>query len=415
MTSLSNDQLSALSVIQDWTADSYAKQVLKVYGYAGTGKTTLIKHLLETGPAVPVMAFTGKAASVLNDKGVPATTIHSAIYKPLPENKDKVARLNEKIEEAERKLSKLSDPKERRLLVRLIRSYHDALKDVFAPSFVLNEESPIRDAPLIICDEVSMVGAELCEDLLSFGTRVLVFGDPGQLPPIKSEESALSTGEPDVMLTEIMRQEAGNPIIAQSIRVRNGEDIQPGGTIEVRRKYGDLHAFDQLITGKNETRRFINDEFREELKLDFFPSGKPEERLIGLTNSSALGLYNGQFISMRNVKVDEDKKVRTFKANIHSENGDFHGKAEVWKGHFEDCHRYNPQRYTNDKRRWQFGDYEADWAYCLTVHKAQGSQWDHVGLIDDGIMIRDKEFRKRWLYTALTRAAERFTLIKSGR
>ena len=266
MTSLSKDQLSALSVIQDWTADSSAKQVLKVYGYAGTGKTTLIQHLLDNGPQIPVMAFTGKAASVLNDKGVLATTIHSAIYKPLPENADKVARLNEKIEEAERKLKAETRLQERQLLVRVIRSYHDALKDVFAPSFVLNEESPIRDAPLIICDEVSMVGLELCEDLLSFGVRVLVFGDPGQLPPIKSEESELSTGEPDVMLTEIMRQAADNPIIRQSIRVREGLEIEAGGTIEVRRKYGDLKAFDQLITGKNETRRFINDEFREELK-----------------------------------------------------------------------------------------------------------------------------------------------------
>ena len=135
--------------------------------------------------------------------------------------------------------------------------------------------------------------------------------------------------------------------------------------------------------------------------------------MIGLTNVSALGLFNGQFISMRNVQVDGDSKVRTFEADICTEA--LQGSRLVWKGHFEDCHRYNPQRYTNDKRKRQFGNYEADWAYCLTVHKSQGSQWNHVGLIDDGIMIRDKEFRKRWLYTALTRAAERFTLIKAGR
>jgi len=57
------------------------------------------------------------------------------------------------------------------------------------------------------------------------------------------------------------------------------------------------------------------------------------------------------------------------------------------------------------------GTVEFDYAYAITVHKAQGSQWDHVTVFDDGFG-RDVDTRKRWLYTALTRAVETLTLIR---
>jgi exodeoxyribonuclease-5 len=51
-----------------------------------------------------------------------------------------------------------------------------------------------------------------------------------------------------------------------------------------------------------------------------------------------------------------------------------------------------------------------DYGYALTVHKAQGSQWDEVVLFDESYAFR--EHRQRWLYTAVTRAAERLTIVK---
>ena len=53
---------------------------------------------------------------------------------------------------------------------------------------------------------------------------------------------------------------------------------------------------------------------------------------------------------------------------------------------------------------------EFDYGYALTVHKAQGSQWDSVVLFDESRAFR--EHRARWLYTGLTRAARRLTLVR---
>ena len=51
-----------------------------------------------------------------------------------------------------------------------------------------------------------------------------------------------------------------------------------------------------------------------------------------------------------------------------------------------------------------------DYGYALTVHKAQGSQWDDVVLFDESYAFR--EHRARWLYTAITRAAETITIVR---
>ena len=76
-----------------------------------------------------------------------------------------------------------------------------------------------RRAKLVIIDECSMVGAELGRDLLSFGVPVLVLGDPAQLPPVE-DAGFFTNGQPDIMLSEVHRQAADNPIIRLSMDVR---------------------------------------------------------------------------------------------------------------------------------------------------------------------------------------------------
>src|SRR5690606_11701375 len=53
---------------------------------------------------------------------------------------------------------------------------------------------------------------------------------------------------------------------------------------------------------------------------------------------------------------------------------------------------------------------DVDYGYALTVHKAQGSQWNNVVLFDESYAF--KETRQRWLYTAITRASERLTVVR---
>ena len=76
-----------------------------------------------------------------------------------------------------------------------------------------------------------MVGEDLARDLLSFGTHILVLGDPAQLPPVKGEGYFINA-EPDVMLTEIHRQARDNPTIRMSMDIREGKRLTPGS-------YGD--------------------------------------------------------------------------------------------------------------------------------------------------------------------------------
>src|SRR6476660_1830889 len=152
-------QDNALKSVADWLkagpGRNGTRQVFRLFGYAGTGKTTLARHIAEdTDGDVKFAAFTGKAASVMRGKGCRgASTIHSLIY-----------RARESGEEI--------------------------------PNFDLWDEAPASKAELIIIDECSMVDAELGRDLLSFGVPVLVLGDPAQLPPIRMPCSPRCTDRP---------------------------------------------------------------------------------------------------------------------------------------------------------------------------------------------------------------------------
>jgi exodeoxyribonuclease-5 len=170
------------------------KQIFRLFGYAGTGKTTLaieISKMVESGSAL-FAAFTGKAALVMRKKGCHgANTLHSLIYKPRRE----------------------------------WREDEDKRPTGDIPEWQINPDSPVRYASLVIVDECSMVNEELARDLLSFGTPVLVLGDPAQLPPV-SGAGFFTEAEPDHMLTEIHRQAADNPIIRIATDIRLGKDLK---------------------------------------------------------------------------------------------------------------------------------------------------------------------------------------------
>ena len=189
--SWSPQQEGALKAVADWMKRG-EPQIFRLFGYAGAGKTTLARQLAEDAEGeVAFAAFTGKAALVLRSKGCKgARTIHSLIYRP-----------------------------------------RDA--ETEEPTFVLNEDSAAAKASLVIIDECSMVDEALGRDLLSFGKPVLVLGDPAQLPPVRGGGFFTET-EPDVMLTEVHRQAADNPIIRMSMTVREGGRLDPGAYGESR-------------------------------------------------------------------------------------------------------------------------------------------------------------------------------------
>jgi AAA domain-containing protein len=137
------------------------------------------------------------------------------------------------------------------------------------PRFVLNRNSPLRGASLLIVDECSMVGETVGRHLLSFGVPILVLGDPFQLRP-PDGCGFFTVAAPDTMLTEIHRQGRDNPIIRMSMIVREGGRLDIGryGKSQVVPLHNDVEDdFEQTLVGCNDTRRWLNSWQREALGL----------------------------------------------------------------------------------------------------------------------------------------------------
>ncbi len=363
MTSWTQAQDQALKAVARWLAAKDGPQLFRLFGYAGTGKSTLARHLAENVEGlVAFAAFTGKAALVMRSKGcVDARTIHSLIYRATDTETEE-------------------------------------------PSFELNDESDAARAKLIVIDECSMVDEELGRDLLSFGRKVLVLGDPAQLPPVKGG-GFFTEAEPDVMLTEVHRQAADNPIIRMSMAIREGGQIARGIYGESRVVGRDglepslVTGADQVLVGMNKTRRAYNKRLRE---LRGFSGDLPKsgEKLVCLRNNRKKGLLNGALFTVKSTGALRRGKVRML---VIPEESD--GKIQrvgVIPQFFDGSDGEIPYALRKDSDEFDYG-------YALTVHKAQGSQWDDVVLFDESFAFR--EHRARWLYTGVTRAARRLTLV----
>src|SRR5262249_12922603 len=231
MTVFTPHQDDALKAVAAWLKARPGKgdtpQVFRLFGYAGTGKTTLARHVAQgVDGKVLFAAFTGKAALVMRSKGCErASTIHSLIYKTRESGEE-------------------------------------------VPSFDLWDEAPASKAKLIVVDECSMVDEELGRDLKSFGVPLLVLGDPAQLPPI-SGGGFFTDAAPDTMLTEVHRQARDNPIIRLSMEGREARQLEtgaPGGAQVVPRKNLDpqrVTEADQVLVGRNAPRRATTPRMRE--------------------------------------------------------------------------------------------------------------------------------------------------------
>lgn len=356
---LSASQSNAAEQVRSWLRTwrpRGQKPFFYLAGFAGTGKTTIARELASSVSRASFASFTGKAAHVMRSKGcVGAKTIHSLIY-----------------------------------------SYED--DESGKPTFSLNEESEILDSDLVVIDECSMVGPEIGEDLLSFGRPVLVLGDPAQLPPV-SGAGFFTSGEPDVLLTEVRRQDLESPILRLATDIREGAPLELSNDprCRVARKSDVMREtwpdYDQVIVGTNALRRRLNSEIRGMLgRGDWVP--KPSERVICLRNNRKTGLFNGQIWGVDRCEEQGKKLVLSVSED---------GRGVVCPVHPE------PFRGEKINERTRRSADEFDFAYAVTCHKSQGSEWDSVLVFDQSSIFRENS--RRWLYTAVTRAAEKLTVV----
>lgn len=341
------------------------RQHCRIGGFAGTGKTTLISSIVaeleRLGSKVAVMAPTGKAANVLCQKCVPASTIHRRLY--------------ELIE---------------------VKPIQFRLRDTVEVDF-------------FIIDESSMIATDLYNDILTFNKPTLFIGDPAQLEPVGDDAKLMH--KPDFVLTQIHRtaEESGiihfatalrTTVIHPTVYARNfGGSLAPGTGVSFKSyaevKKADWLGFDQIIVGKNLTRHKLNQAFKKSL------TSLPVigDKLICLKNDYAHGVFNGETFIVTNDELEQDDQTGELCIELESYDGT-RNWYPFWLEYFDD-QTLEPWRKAREVI-W------LDYAYAITCHKSQGSEWDNVGVLDEAF----GNPPNRWRYTAATRAAKTLTWIK---
>ena len=386
-------------------------QVCYIAGPAGVGKTTIARRIAENvGSGVVFAAPTGKAASVLARKGcVGAKTIHSLFYTPGQRSAARLVELTRRRDELSASLTITpSDRELGRQLATVDRAIVEEKRSVGRPMFSLNLDAEAAHAPLLILDEASMIGQRTGEDLLSLCKKIVVFGDPYQLPP-PAESGYFTNRRPDVLLDVVHRQGADSAILDLATRVRQGRayDLSeyPGCRVidlQDERCQELCLAADQMIVGKNDTRRMANKKHRH---LRGFTAELPQvgDRLLCRKNNHELGLMNGTLWDV----VDVDSTVRqdgtvldlTVRCPDDPDLPDLPVSAFV------------ETLLTGEKPAFlRKDDPECfDFGYAITCHAAQGSEWKKVYVLDQSRVFRKDS--QKWLYTAVTRASEDLTVV----
>jgi exodeoxyribonuclease-5 len=408
----SPSQSKALDAIASWLRDPHKKPTFYLAGLAGSGKSTILKHALaEMKGKICYAAPTGKAALVMRRKGLPtAGTIHSLIYTVSggdPMSPEALVKLREEM----KRLRAIQDPGAQKTADQLEKQLERAEQDQdrTGPAFALNRNSAFATAALGVVDECSMCDERIGKDLESFGVPLLVVGDPAQLPPVYGS-GYFTSRDPDAYLDEIHRQALDSPILRLADLARRGERLPVGPIgegVDVRR-YGDpsleerATTAEMILVGRNRTRHACNTKIRRLLGRanDFTPVAG--DRVVGLRNDHELGLLNGSTWVVDRCVANLDNMTASIEITSIDDGKDTI-ETTTWLHPFmarEEELLGRPDRRTRS---------ELAYAYALTVHKSQGSQFDDVLLFDES-----KQFGKdarRHLYTGVTRAAKSLTVV----
>ena len=366
------------------------EKYVTISGYAGTGKTTLVRFIIEaldvSEDKVAYATYTGKAAEVLRRKGNKnAMTLHKLLYDSVPKPGGGFFRI----------------PKQS------------------------------LDYTIVVVDEVSLAPKSMLEMLFKHKIFAILLGDPEQLPQIDKNETHDYLDHPHIFLDEIMRQASESEIIQLTLKIRKGEDIpffKGKEVIVIPRKdlvTGHLTWADSIICATNATRYNINAQMRE--LLGFEGDLQSGEKIIIKRNywedcnedgdalvNGTIGIVKNPFESFITIPqfIKSDRhKFPTIMAEFEPDGGKTFGTINFDKDFMlkeTPCMDWRTS-YAVGKMRMRLGDIiprQATYGY------AEGSEWDKVLVIEESFPFAKEEHR-RWLYTAATRAAEKLVLVRS--
>ena len=366
-----------------------------IAGYAGTGKSTLVKFITQALPGIDpdedvvYATYTGKAAQVLISKGNKnAMTLHRLLYESIPRPDG---------------------------------------------SFLRKPKIDI-EYPVVIVDEVSMAPKEMMDLLFShLDVYVICLGDPFQLPPIDKDADNHLLDNPHIFLDEVMRQAQESEIIRLTMDIRAGKDLKKfdGKDVKVydqtQLNTGMMLWADQIISATNRTRTEMNSQMRNLLGRGNDP--EESDKIICLRNywenwnNNGDYLVNGIIGTIHNVYSSFNvipsyyggKTIDVIYADFVSEDGYSYGnlqmdKLEILTG--ERClDNKTIYRLTRSKRYAHLVPMEFTYGYCITCHKSQGSSWPKVLVLEEKFPF-DKVEHARWLYTACTRAEKKLVIVR---
>lgn len=364
-----------------------------IAGYAGVGKTTLVKHIIAALDVdeddVVYCAYTGKACTVLQNKGNRnVSTLHRLLWewRPMPNGK-------------------------------FFRKRKEILEKI------------------VVVDEVSMVSKEIVAELLSrHNIYILFLGDPGQLPPIDKDSAHDLLDKPHIFLDEVMRQAAESEIIRLTMDIRAGKPLQlyKGKEVMVLDKSelntGMLTWADQVLCATNQTRAKFNKQMRELQGRGEMPENG--DKVICIQNHwnelsiNESPLVNGTIGFLSNVydtwvqypSIYDNLKVDVLGCDLITETSDkFSLDIDKKKLITEQDTFTRDIKYRISKNK-NYADtipYEFLYGYAITCHKSQGSEWEKVLVVEETFPF-SKEEHQRWLYTAATRASEKLVIIRKG-
>ncbi len=367
-----------------------------ISGYAGSGKTTLVKFIIsaleqfgiDPEEDVCYSTFTGKAAQVLLKKGNKnVSTLHKLLYESIPK----------------------------------------------PDGTFFRKKKEFIGYKIIVVDEVSMAPKELIDLLFSHSVFVICLGDPFQLPPVDKDSDNHLLDHSDIFLDEIMRQAKESEIIRLSMDIREQKSLinYSGSDVMVLPKTelntGMLQWADQILVGTNATRVSINNKMRELLERRSYP--EDGDKVICLRNywdniaDNEDPLVNGTIGYLKNCfetyyrypRYICDKTVQLVNADFVSDSDADFGPLDMDKEMiltgepsltWKESYKIGKNPRTKDMLPYQF-----TYGYAITTHKSQGSSWPKVLVIEERFPF-DKVEHARWLYTAVTRSEEKLVLVR---
>ena len=364
-----------------------------IAGYAGTGKSTLINFIiaaLEVNPEdeVAYITFTGKASEVLREKGCPnAMTAHKLLYysKQMPNGK----------------------------------------------FFYRPRPSLEKNYKVIVVDEVSMLPKDMWDLLLTHGIYVIACGDPFQIPPIDKNQDNGILNNPHIFLDEVMRQAKESDIICLSMDIREGKKINPfkGNDTQVFNKKdlcdGMYFWADQILVSTNKSRHDINSYIRDDLGRGFEP--EINDKVICLRNcwdtlsekqcdpliNGSIGTISAMHMeSIDYIIMGQKVTAPVLVTDLITSNDEYKNLHIDYTALTTGEKFFNPRQEYIIRKNKQNPELpiEFNFGYAITGHRAQGSQWNKVLVLEESFPF-DRIEHARWLYTTVTRAAEKLTLI----